>query len=181
MKRLALLLLLLSACSHGKQIASGEPKGSSHDPHGGDGGQPSTAGPSSDPVQPPDPSAVTAARPPAKIKVFVRTSPSKMFVHWGKKNLGLTPLTIDRPRDSGPVDIVLRGTGYFPMHTRAYTVKNDTISVKMVKLSDRMTVFGAKAEVPEAPVDSLAPTLPTAPAATPVLPPPPPSSAPTPP
>ncbi|MEO6952898.1 MAG: hypothetical protein ABI321_13920 [Polyangia bacterium] len=150
-------MLLLSACPH-SHVAPGEPKGSTHEPHTtGDAGQTSSAGPSSDHVPTPDPTAVTAPRPPSKIKIFVRTSPTKMFVHWGKKNLGLTPLTVERPRDSGPVDLVLRGTGFFPMHTRAYTVKNDTISVKMVKLADRMTVFGAKAEVPVTP-DPLDPT-----------------------
>lgn len=155
-----LFLSGLAGCPH-SHVAPGEPKGGAHEPRG-DGGQGTSAG-SSDRVQAPDPNAVTAAKPPAKIKIFVRTSPSKMFVHWGKKSLGLTPLTVERPRDSGPVDLVLRGSGYFPIHTRAYTVKNDTISVKMVKLADRMTVFGAKAEVPAEP-DPLDPT---------VLPPPP--------
>ncbi len=77
-----------------------------------------------------------------------RTSPAKVFVHWGKKSLGLTPLNFERPRDSGPIDLVLRLAGYFPVRTRAYTVKNDLVSVKMVKLENRMTIFGAKQELP---------------------------------
>jgi hypothetical protein len=118
----ASLALVLSACSHGTRV---EP--TPREPHA---------------------SAITPPSPPAKVKIMVRTSPSKVFVHWGKKNLGLTPLNFERPRDSGPIDLVLRLQGYFPVRTRAYTVKNDIVSVKMVKLENRMTIFGAKAELP---------------------------------
>ena len=93
-----------------------------------------------------------------------------MWVYWGKKKLGMTPLNFDRPRDSGPVDLVLRAQGYLPVHTRAYTVKNELIGIKMVKLADRMTVYGAKQEiVDDAPDGGVAPPPTTTP---PVAPPP---------
>jgi hypothetical protein len=91
---------------------------------------------------------------PPKIKIIVRVmkgGPDKPVVFWGKKKLGETPVTLERPRDSGPVDLVVRGDGYFPVHTRAYTFRNDTLYVKMTKLENRQTLFGAKREANEPP------------------------------
>ena len=145
MKRLLLVAALsLAACSHGARVEPGEAPGkSTHEPRVAvdAGTAPATVAP--------DNPAVTPAAPPAKVKLFVGTKPPKVLVTWGKKKLGPTPFTLERPRDSGPVDLVLRAPGYLTVHTRAYTVKNDTIGVKLVKLQDRMTVFGAKQEIPE--------------------------------
>src|SRR5450432_1297312 len=54
---------------------------------------------------------------PVMVRVMVRSSPTKSLVYWGKKKLGETPVTLDRPRDSGPVDLIVRRVGYFPFHT----------------------------------------------------------------
>ncbi|HEY1587829.1 MAG TPA: hypothetical protein VGH63_19150 [Polyangia bacterium] len=100
------------------------------------------------------PAGTAPAAPPPKIKVIVRLAkngPDKALVFWGKKKLGETPVTLERPRDSGPVDLVVRGEGFFPVHTRAYTFHNDVLYVRMTKLEDRMTLFGAKRDVNEAP------------------------------
>ena len=99
------------------------------------------------------PTGAAPKAPPPKIKIIVRVGkggPDKPLVFWGKKKLGETPVTLERPRDSGPVDLVVRGEGYFPVHTRAYTFKNDVLYVHMTKLEDRMTLFGAKRDVNEA-------------------------------
>ena len=48
------------------------------------------------------------------------------------------------------------GDGFFAVHTRAYTFRNDVLYVKMTKLDDRMTLFGAKKEL-EAPLDNSVP------------------------
>jgi len=44
-------------------------------------------------------------------------------VKWGNKNLGMIPvprpLVVVRPRDSGPLDLVIRAIGFLPVHTRA--------------------------------------------------------------
>ena len=69
----------------------------------------------------------------------------------GRKKLGDTPVTLERPRDSGPVDLVVRAEGYFPVHTRAYTFHNDVLYVKLTKLEDRLTLFGAKRDLNEPP------------------------------
>jgi hypothetical protein len=122
-----------------------------------------TAPPSSVPTPSgvsPAPSA--QAKPqPVKIRIVVRSSPPKANVFWGKKNLGATPVTLERPRDSGPIDLVVRNEGYFPVHTRAYTFKNDGVMVRMTKLDDRMTLFGAKREATESPDGGVPPQAPT--------------------
>jgi hypothetical protein len=97
-----------------------------------------------------------AAKPlPPKIKIIVHSrgteKTDKVWVFWGRKKLGETPVTLERPRDSGPVDLVVRAEGFFPVHTRAYTFHNDVLYVKLTKLEDRMTLFGAKRDANEPP------------------------------
>jgi PEGA domain len=99
------------------------------------------------------PGTVAAPKPrPVKVKIVVRSNPPKANVFWGKKPLGPTPVTLERPRDSGPVDLIVRADGYFPLHTRAYTFRNDGVWVKLTKLEDRMNLFGAKHDANETPV-----------------------------
>ncbi|HEY3353805.1 MAG TPA: hypothetical protein VGQ83_11195, partial [Polyangia bacterium] len=71
-----------------------------------------------------------------------------MHVSWGRQQLGPTPLTLMRPRDSGPMDLVLHAAGCFPMHVRAFTYKDDTIVVRPTRVEDRKNLFGARAELP---------------------------------
>jgi hypothetical protein len=119
--------------------------------------------PPSAPTTTPPPSGATLTPPtqpvtgplpkplPTKIKIIVRTKPDKALVFWGKKKLGETPVTLERPRDSGPVDLVVRSDGFFPLHTRAYTFHNDVLYLRLTKLEDRMTIHGAKREANEPP------------------------------
>ena len=144
---------LLTACSHGSRVEPGEPHAAGHDNAVTDAG----VAPTNPNATNPPSSAVTPEVPPAKVKITIRSSP-KADVRWGRKSLGVTPVTIERPRDSGPIDLVLRSGGYFPVHTRAYTVKSDSLSVHMTRLKDRMTLFGAKAELPPDVPDGGAPS-----------------------
>ena len=110
-------------------------------------------------VTPSVPASGAAAKPlPPKIKIIVRSrgveKTDKVLVFWGRKKLGETPVTLERPRDSGPVDLVVRSEGYFPVHTRAYTFRNDVLYVKLTKLEERMTLFGAKRDANEPPPGS---------------------------
>ncbi|HEY2744914.1 MAG TPA: hypothetical protein VGL86_09845 [Polyangia bacterium] len=94
---------------------------------------------------------------PPKIKIIVHSrGPDRgtAFVFWGRKKLGDTPVTLERPRDSGPVDLVVRSEGWFPVHTRAYTFHNDVVYVKMTKLENRQTIYGAKQDANEPPPGS---------------------------
>ncbi len=115
-------------------------------------------------VSPPPPNiALPEASPKplsVRVRVTVRSSPGKSTVYWGKKKLGDTPVQLDRPRDSGPVDLIVRRVGYFPFHTRAYTFRNDTVYAKLTRLADRMTLFGAKEEPPPGPPPSPGPGVP---------------------
>ncbi len=107
--------------------------------------------------------AVVRPVPPprsAKIKLTIRSSPTKARVAWGKLQLGPTPVQLDRPRDSGPVDIVVRSDGYLPVHTRLYTFRNENLLVKLTKSADRMTILGAKKELPPENPDGGAPPAP---------------------
>jgi len=126
----------------------------------GDGGVTMTGPTPTAPVVPPKPR-------PAKVKIQVRAVP-RAQVSWGKEDLGWTPVTLERPRDSGPVDLVVRADGYLPVHTRAYTFRNDSLSVRLTKLADKMSILGARKELPpETPPDGGATPPPAAPAATP--------------
>jgi hypothetical protein len=131
-----------------------------------------TVAPSGGTVAPPGTVAAVPKPRPVKIKIVVRSNPPKANVFWGKKPLGPTPVTLERPRDSGPVDLIVRADGYFPLHTRAYTFRNDGVWVKLTKLEDRMNLFGAKHDANETPAptppDGEQPTVP--PPATPAAP-----------
>jgi hypothetical protein len=93
--------------------------------------------------------AAPAVAKPAKVRVVVKSIPPKALVTWGKKKLGPTPVILERPRGSGPMDLIVKSVGFIPVHTRAYTFKNDVLYVKLTKLQDRMNIFGARAELPE--------------------------------
>ena len=89
--------------------------------------------------------------PPPKVKVSIRSTPSHAAVSWGRKSLGVTPIVLERPRDSGPIDLILRAKGYLPTHTRAFTFKNDTVWSKLVRVEDKANLLGAKKD--PAPLD----------------------------
>ncbi len=89
--------------------------------------------------------------PTVKI-VFKIIPPGNATVMWGKKRLGLikpkAPLIIQRPRDSGPLDVIVRSAGYVPVHTRAYTFTNSTVAVKITPLDQKNTLYGYREEIP---------------------------------
>jgi len=92
--------------------------------------------------------------PPAKadtVHISIQTSPSrKALVKWGRKTLGVIPtpraLVVERPRDSGPLDLVIYAGGYMPVHTRAYTFSDQHVAVKLTPPSEKNTLFGYREE-----------------------------------
>jgi hypothetical protein len=126
----------------------------------------------------------TATAPAATIAVKADTvhisiqtvPPRKAQVKWGGKNLGLIPapraLVIERPRDSGPLDLVIRAAGFLPVHTRAYTFSDSRVAVKLTPPTEKNKLFGYKQEPTPTP-DGAPPPNPTA-AAAPLPPQPPP-------
>ena len=112
-----------------------------------------------------------------KVSITLQTvPPRKAVVKWGSKNLGMIPvphpLVVVRPRDSGPLDLVVHAAGFLPVHTRAYTFSDSRVAIKLTPVSEKNTLFGYRQEVPPegaASPDAGAPP-PSAPAPAPVPP-----------
>ena len=71
---------------------------------------------------------------------------------WGKKRLGVIgprqPLIVQRPRDSGPLDVIVRAEGCLPVQTRAYTFADSKVAVKVTPLDQKNTLLGYREELP---------------------------------
>jgi hypothetical protein len=95
-----------------------------------------------------------AAPPSNTVKITIITVPQakKVLVMWGKKKLGLIapkqPLILQRPRDSGPLDLIVQAEGYVPVQTRAYTFADTKLAVKLTPIDQKKTILGYRAEVP---------------------------------
>jgi hypothetical protein len=63
-------------------------------------------------------------------------------VLWGRKDLGLAPLEITRPRGSGPLDLVVVAPGYLPLHVRAFTDRDDKIAPRLYAESEAPSLLG---------------------------------------
>jgi hypothetical protein len=111
------------------------------------------------------------------VHISLQTVPArKALVKWGGKSLGFIPapkpLVIERPRDSGPLDLVIRATGYLPVHTRVYTFSDSRASVKLTQTSEKSKLFGYRQEPAPNP-DAGVPGQPPSPSPAPALPGPP--------
>lgn len=71
--------------------------------------------------------------------------PKLAHVFWGVKDLGLAPLELQRPRGSGPLDLVVRAPGYLAHHTRVFTDRNDRLAIHLAPESDGARYFGYRA------------------------------------
>jgi hypothetical protein len=82
------------------------------------------------------------------VKVLVAER-RQAHVFWGRKDFGVAPLEIERPRNSGPLDLVVIAPGYLPYHARAFTDRDDTISVHLYSAAEAPQLLGYRAsEVP---------------------------------
>jgi hypothetical protein len=79
------------------------------------------------------------------IKLFVEPR-RPAHVIWGVKDLGVAPLEITRPRDTGPLDLVVMAPGYLPLHTRAFTDRDDKITVHLYAETEAPGMLGYRAE-----------------------------------
>jgi len=128
------------------------------------------------PAPAPAPSSTLPGVAPAPVvKITVTTNPpaKRVLVLWGKKRLGMImpkqPLIIQRPRDSGPLDLTVQCDGYVSVQTRAFTVADNKLIVKITPVEQKNTLLGYREELPPEP-DAGVPT--------PAPPPPPPPGAP---
>jgi hypothetical protein len=104
------------------------------------------------------PVGVAAPAPPAapspnvRIVFTIVPSTKKAMVFWGKKRLGIiaphAPLIVTRPRDSGPLDVVVKSDGYVTVQTRAYTFADNKVAVKLTALDEKNTLLGYREELP---------------------------------
>jgi hypothetical protein len=110
---------------------------------------------------PPEGAAAAPAAPTNTVKITIVTVPQakKVMVLWGKKRLGIIaprqPLILQRPRDSGPMDLLIQSEGYVTVQTRAYTFADTKLSVKLTPIDQKKTLLGYREEVP--PPDAGAP------------------------
>jgi hypothetical protein len=95
-----------------------------------------------------------AAPPSPNVRIVFTIVPTtkKAMVFWGKKRLGViaphAPLIVTRPRDSGPIDVVVKSDGYVTVQTRAYTFADNKVSVKLTKNEEKNTILGYREELP---------------------------------
>jgi hypothetical protein len=107
-----------------------------------EGASTGAAAPASGPAEPPKTTA----------EITFTTNPSaNATVSWGKTRLGVigpkAPLVIVRPRDSGPLDVMVRAVGYLPVQTRAHTFGDSRIVVKLTKPDQTQSLVGYKAPI----------------------------------
>jgi hypothetical protein len=67
-------------------------------------------------------------------------------VMWGVKDLGVAPLEISRPRSSGPLDLTVVAEGYLPLHTRAFTDRDEKISLRLYTDTEAQALLGYRPE-----------------------------------
>ena len=98
------------------------------------------------------PPADKTPSPTVRIIITVLPSTKKAMVFWGKKRLGViaqhAPLVVQRPRDSGPLDLVVKSDGCLPVQTRAYTFGDSKFAVKLTPVEEKNTLLGYREELP---------------------------------
>jgi hypothetical protein len=105
----------------------------------------------SEPVPPVVPPVATPLSP--NVSIVITVVPGRAAsVLWGGKRLGVVAargaLVVSRPRDSGPLDLIIRADGYLPVHTRAYTFSDSKLAVKLTALDQKATLLGYREELP---------------------------------
>jgi len=109
--------------------------------------------PSAAPVAPAVDSAALKPAPSAESTsatiVFATSPPATATVVWGRKLLGkitpARPLVIVRPRDSGPLDVMVRAEGFLAVQTRAHTFSDNRVIVKLTLPENKSELFGYRA------------------------------------
>ena len=82
------------------------------------------------------------------VTITLKTDPRvRARVYHGKEVLGTTPLTLTWPKDTGPIDISLRASGYLRVNSRLYTHRDDRVTVKMFKEDQAHLLFGYRKKV----------------------------------
>ena len=115
------------------------------------------------------PTAGTTAPEPVRTTAritFQTLPPISASVTWGATKLGQIPpresLVVTRPRDSGPLDVIVKAAGYLPVHTRAHTFGDSRVVVKLTPPDQESTLLGYRVPIDAGPseeVEGEAPVL----------------------
>jgi hypothetical protein len=82
------------------------------------------------------------------VKIKLVADPQrKARVSWGRKDLGFAPLEIERPRGSGPLDLVVTAPGALTLHTRVYTDRDDKLALRLYGEGEAPSLLGYHAPV----------------------------------
>jgi hypothetical protein len=71
----------------------------------------------------------------------------KARVSWGRKDLGFAPIELQRPRGSGPLDLVVTAPGALTLHTRVYTDRDDKLALRLYPESEAPSLLGYHAPI----------------------------------
>jgi hypothetical protein len=87
--------------------------------------------------------AAAATGTPARVTIkLVVDARWKAHVFWGRKDLGLAPLEIQRPRGSGPLDLLIVAEQALPLHTRVFTDRDNSLAVRLYGENDAPGLLG---------------------------------------
>jgi hypothetical protein len=87
------------------------------------------------------PGAAVPGAPQVTIKLVADTA-KKAHIFWGRKDLGVAPLEILRPRGSGPLDLLVSAPGFLPLHTRVFTDRDDVLSLRLYDAESARGLLG---------------------------------------
>ena len=87
--------------------------------------------------------AVPAAGTPDRVTIkLVVDARWKAHVFWGRKDLGVAPLELQRPRGSGPLDLLILAEQALPLHTRVFTDRDNSLAVRLYGENEAAGLLG---------------------------------------
>jgi hypothetical protein len=90
--------------------------------------------------------AVDAGAPVEKVTIKIIVDQKRQaHVWWGRKDFGVAPLEIVRPKSSGPLDLQILAPGCLPLHTRVFTDHDEKIALRLYSESEAPGLLGYRA------------------------------------
>ena len=90
----------------------------------------------------------SAVETPETVTINLATNPRvRAKVFHGKQLLGVTPLRLQFPTNSGSLDIVVRASGFLPVNTRIYTFLDENITVSLTRIGEESQLFGYRKQL----------------------------------
>jgi hypothetical protein len=145
---LAVLLVVvvgLSGCGRGPAApAAGPPAREAPLPPPGT--PPAGASPSTE-LEPVEPTSPPGPVETVTIKLLADVH-REAHVFWGRKDLGVAPLELKRPRGSGPVDLLVVAPGALPVHTRVFTDRDESLPLRFYSPKEAAGLLGGRPPEP---------------------------------